>query len=108
MAQSEFWNRAESIEADSSEFCDLLNARLLVVSKLVHQVHVDYKLQRQAQQRRIFDILFAILDKNYKTWLPSFECACTRAASHSSAALDSSVSPGQQQRFSKFANVPRP
>jgi hypothetical protein len=108
IAQSEFWNRAESIEADSSEFCDLLDARLLVISTLAHQAHVDYNLQRQAEQRGIFDILFAILDKNYKTWLPSFECACARVASHSSAALDSSVSPGQHQRFSKFANVPKP
>jgi hypothetical protein len=59
IAQSEFWSRAESIEADSSEFRDLLDARPLVISTLAHQAHIDYKLQRG-----IFNFLLAILDKN--------------------------------------------
>jgi hypothetical protein len=73
IAKSEFWNRTESIEPDSSEFRDLLDARLLVIDALAYHSHIDYKWQRKAERGGIFDILFKILDKNYYIRLPSFK-----------------------------------
>jgi hypothetical protein len=71
IARHEFWNGIEGTDPNASALLNLLDSRLLVLRTLSHQAHMNYKLQYQAEQGRIFVILFEILDKNSERSLPS-------------------------------------